>query len=463
MVDAFHREFPTEQERRRLDAILEKSDSFLNALPEDATDVDIAVLQPFETSLMELLFENDPSHVDANDQTFFIALKGIISYLVAMAHSRSRIHNAAHLMEAISKALQNRMETSVVGYGTITFKMISELRQTYWTARRNKSIADSRYSPSVISHPSFPVLRINNFPFAESIFAELMSLHAGELAYKIDVVDVPWSEVGMALYTNRIDVALYNGWVTDQIKGIEYKFDRKLIFRSEPLYRYKTFPIIQSLTENSAPPKICVPWKSDFEFVVRDNITQESNGIRAFRIEPTGDCLDPVRDINYCTTADEALEQVIIGKAKYCIVGGIQAHYACHHFSERIRMCTGIDWRSAPYGAKGNAHFWVAVDRRDQAQKLIASMVTIWNDHVARGWARVGNSNDLSMQRTRNALVEFINAQPHRVFVNNFEDLKKLISDHDDFQEDVGYGFYSPNADNLVESAAAAQAPSRSP
>jgi hypothetical protein len=350
---------------------------------------------------------------------FLAALKALIRYLTDTNKDESRLSRVHIVANTIALEIQNELGSAE--YGGINFNTVAEIKQAYWSA---KAKHDDRKE---LRHQSYDVLRINDVPFAESVFAKLMQEHTGELGYIIQVVNVEWSEVGAALRSNRIDVALYNGTIKNQLLGVEHRFDSKLILPSKRLYRYSQYPVLAS-TLPGAENKISVPFNSDFEVVIEDNV----KGGR-IRLGPR-ESIDAKNGVIYCSSADEALANVVDGKTKYCIVGALQRYHALKQFGKsRVRDVSLLDQslKTKKEESEADARFWVAADRRDDAKDIIAAMVAIWNKAVVREWNRIVYTIDPALKARQTEIIEFINAQQHKAFVERFDDLVQLISTHD--------------------------------
>ena len=155
--------------------------------------------------------------------------------------------------------------------------------------------------------PTHRVIRINDIPFAEAVFPELMSLYAHELGYTIEVVsDIAWSEVGAALFTNRIDAAIYNGSIRSNIENFRGVFDHKIIYESAHLFSYSKYVILESPNpQESIRHSFGVPWKSDFEDVVNQHLELVKH--RPSPLTPEGHLR--VRTLNLCATSQPPDQQ----------------------------------------------------------------------------------------------------------------------------------------------------------
>jgi hypothetical protein len=339
-------------------------------------------------------------------------------------------------------------ETLCEGFGekyfdvTIDFVTVSDLKQAYWSARRRRT---QRQRPR---HPTHRVIRINDIPFAEAVYPELMSIYANELGYTIEVIpNIEWSEVGAALFTGRIDVAIYNGSIKNRINEFATLFDHKIIYKSEPLFRYKDYIILEN-TASGDELSFGVPWKSDFEDVFREHWSEPKNDsdlVSYLTGVVYNEVVDPARKLpklpvtmRYCDSADQALQRVIDGHMRYCLVGGLQARYADSQFggrSDKVKLLQLGHLNRATQGSEDDhVRFWVAVDRKDQADTLLHAMAAIWNSHVVRQWDRIARSTTSTTSGIdvfQDKLVELVNAYPHQAFVKNFGELTSLVRRHD--------------------------------
>ena len=275
-----------------------------------------------------------------------------------------------------------------------------------------------------------------------------MSIYANELGYTIEVIpNIEWSEVGAALFTGRIDVAIYNGSIKNRINEFATLFDHKIIYKSEPLFRYKDYIILEN-TASGDELSFGVPWKSDFEDVFREHWSEPKNDsdlVSYLTGVVYNEVVDPARKLpklpvtmRYCDSADQALQRVIDGHMRYCLVGGLQARYADSQFggrSDKVKLLQLGHLNRATQGSEDDhVRFWVAVDRKDQADTLLHAMAAIWNSHVVRQWDRIARSTTSTTSGIdvfQDKLVELVNAYPHQAFVKNFGELTSLVRRHD--------------------------------
>jgi hypothetical protein len=410
-------------ERSRLQALLEACYKYFDDL----------ILGDLQKVISKNIFSTPPD--PPSGPIFLTALTALSRYLVDTNRDPDRLIHISTIINTFASEIKKRMGDRVE-YGGIHFETIAQIKQAYWSAKEGHRVRE-RAEQEAAWQTSCEIIRINEVPFAESVFTKLMQGHHGELGYVIQVVNIKWSEVGNALRTNRIDVALYNGAIKSQLAGIAHRFnDRKLIFPSHKLYRYKKYPVLAS-TLKGVPMKISVPFNSDFEFVIRENVR------RGKLVLPDRRRLAFSYDIFFSDSADAALADVVDGRAKYCIVGGLQEHYAIKEFGKsaspvHIKRIGYMDRRNNKDDAF--ARFWVAADRREEGKDIIDAIVAIWNHSVVQEWSRIANPTDPDKKVLHEELIEFINARKHLAFISNFNVLSDLIRNHDDALKQVDLG-----------------------
>ncbi len=350
------------------------------------------------------------------------AIQHVVSFLTDIASGEREVERVKDVAECFATAVQDKFDIALSGFGgsPIGFDTISKIKRAYWRAR------GAKFSHHTHSNPTHEVIRINDIPFAESVYPALLSRRSNDFGKTIIVEDVQWSDIGAALLNQKLDVALYNGSLRAQLKGVETLFARRLIYRSAPLIRYVGYEIIRRTHSEPSDFKLAVPWKSDFDEVVRQHIRKRGGlKLRSRQVQ--------VDDIAYLNSADQVLEHVVDGKIKYGIVGGLQSLYAQKQFVNvpspgtkfGITVQSSLDNLDIP---EANCYFWVAVERRDEAKRLLSAMTTLWNELAVREWEKVVNDPSHTIQ---NDLVEIVNLHPHRAFVDDFQMLHELITRHD--------------------------------
>ena len=370
---------------------------------------------------------------DARGRLFFGGLQSMISYFVASAFDAPSLGRVGDLVDIVAEVLQARLGDSVRGW-TISFETLSALRQCYWDARARKT------ARRIERNRTHRVIRINDIPFAEAIFPTLMSWHSDRFGYSIVIEDVPWSEVGASLINGRIDVAIYPSYIKAQMGSIETLFDRQSIYRSEPLLKYRDYPVIRNTHPRVGLSKLGVPHRSDFDPVLHHSA---KNGCIHFRKSwRERSSISVPSDIVFCKSADEVVARVVNGELEFGLVGGLQARYAVSQFGQSIRpgkpgkveLCTNLNGPDDD----GDCFFWVAVNRRDEAEMLVGAMVALWNELVFHGWQEVLASDGANEASDKPAipspqvqLVEMVNAHSHWSFVKDFDELRSLIVTHD--------------------------------
>lgn len=380
-----------------------------------------ASLKPLATSLFGA--SAAPTAANSQRRENLQAIQRIVELLTDISESHDELQRAKDVVDVLTGIVQESFGKELDGFGgAVGFDTISKIKSAFWSRRAKKLSTDNR------SSSTHRVIRINDIPFAESVYPALLSRASNDLGYSILVEDVAWSEIGAALYNQKIDVALYNGSLTTQLKSVETLFDRKLLYKSAPLIRYEGYEIIRCspYAGKIGLGKLGVPWKSDFEEVVKSRL--KKGPIRFQRLGAT----ISLNDLVYMPSADEVLEAVVDGKLEFGIVGGLQAEYAAKQFpwlksSSRTLKIKGQTLNLLPT-EKANCAFWVAVQRRDEAVSLLSAMTTLWNELVVRGWEHAINA---SVNAIQDELVSIVNEHPHRSYVDDFSALRALITKHD--------------------------------
>lgn len=448
------------EQLKTLRAVLEACQLFLEKKSSAKPDQVAAVEATLQATLHKLVATEIPGTPQSR-RTIILALENLIRFLVALAWGDrrrtldrtpevdeetkprdARIKDIGRLTDLIANLVKKRLAISDSCRSEL-FTTMARLKQAYWSKKKDLNGPLPR-------HPAYNVLRINDVPFAESVFVELLSHLASEAGYVVEVQNVAWSDVGMALHTGRINVALYNGSIIHQFPGIAHRFGRKLIYASNKLYKYQHYPILRAVEKTPrALNHIGVPFNSDFDDVIKTN----RDGKRLSLRTPRGLRWVRVDDITYCDSADEALDSVVSGKLKYCIVGALQSDYAARQFPAMVEEIGQVDRLPPAKDPKrkrmfqkirdedqGIVRFWAAVDRRDEAERIIGTMLAIWNNHVLRLWEKIGHGMKINVEKDEDRLLDFINAQPYRVFVDRFGSLKLLIDKHDGPLNPADYG-----------------------
>ena len=359
---------------------------------------------------------------------FFEAIRALIGYFVSSAASDNELLLVEELTNRICSATQKSLGRNLEGW-PVCFQNLAEIKQSYWDARASRVMHD------IARNRSHRVIRINDIPFAEAVFPALLSWHSNDNGYNVLIENVPWSEVGEALLTERIDVAIYPEYVTSQIKSIRLLFPEKMILRGPPLLEYRRYPVIRNTGLVEHPGRIAVPRHSDFELVIdeaksRGYLDLTKGAARGSRIRVGS-------GIDWHHSADAVMAAVINGKVEFGLVGALQACYATTEYERGIRdgehfkveLCAVLN-RSSP----NDCYFWAAPKKTNMAdgKKLLSAMTSMWNRQVVEGWKNLSSKHvsddDLKAQ---SRLVAMVNSQSHCSFVSSFEQLQDLIKSHD--------------------------------
>lgn len=374
------------------------------------------------------------------------ALQSLIGFLVAISRSHKELNLVHDIGESIVAIIQEDFGRPASGFGMeINFSILSELKAAIWTSR-----APGVFRPPITVNKTLKIIRINDIPFAESVYPVLLSRKANDLGHSIIVEDVEWTDIATALYTKKIDVALCNGPLKKQLANVltmagHRLSDIKNVFRSEPLMRYQHYPIIRrSKCQGTAQGKIGIPSNSDFEDVANQP-QYLRNGILVVPLKKNGDVIEfPNNKIVHMQSADDVLAHVVDGQLEYGLVGGLQARYATTQFAQRVaaksspksdnHFCVEQISSLTDETKDEGCRFWVMGKSRTEAAKLISIMVTLWNAQVGAGWKLACSDTDPDFQAE---LVEIVNCHRHRAFIKNFQMLKDLIDFHDDIFSDI--------------------------
>ncbi len=383
----------------------------------------------------------------------FLGVVARIDYLVATAETPEEVKLVGDIVSQIVDAIfdESKLNDSKYGryspqFGYLNFTTVTMLKQTYWEARQRK-ILNSKIPSRRRPGSTDKLIRVNDVPFAEAVHPELIARYAPHLGYTIDVVrGIDPSEIGTALYTNRIDVAFYNGSIKKQFRGLSKRFEERLIFHTGILFHYQDYPILQNPTvtaaNTSAFKKIGVPGRSDFEDVIASHRGRKSRffnlPLKSLLSQKSRNLVIEESDIVYLSSADEALERLTNGELQYCITGGLQGEYASKKFGSRAHLLGYLNGAKSHTERDDNgARFWAAVQSRHQAEALLYPMIEIWNEHVVGRWAGIVSGLGSEMRNFREDLVTLVNAGDHRAFVDDFDMLNELITRHEHKRDSI--------------------------
>jgi hypothetical protein len=428
----------------------------------------VASLNRIRTRFQELtagenLARWDDSLQSAGRPRLFQQLIPAIAYFIAVSTSRTEVEAYGRIVDAICDTILEKCKIPKYGnyskdLGRLNFTAVTLIKQAYWSARSKWKpaaavLADHRPD----EHTTNRVIRVNDAPFAEAVHPDLMARYAHQQGYAIEVVGhVNWSDVAMALHTNRIDVAFYNGSIKSQFRALVKRFDPKLVFQTGPLFYYRRYPILK-FSDEARGHKVGVPWRSDFEAVVLSHKkasdqklrTKDKNFFELRTKDKYGRAYKQVKllrddGVVYVPSADLALERMVNGDFQFCITGGLQAQYALRQFSNRAQFWGYVDRATRSERTARDARlddsavcFWAAVERRQDAEALLYPLIEIWNNHVVGRWPAIVSGVGTEMTLLRDALVDLVNSYDHCAFLRDFDELKALIALHDEKREDV--------------------------
>jgi len=307
----------------------------------------------------------------------------------------------------------------------INFDDISKVRQSYWN--RQKPI-------SCINHKTHTTIRINSVPFAEGALIYMLAYYAHEYAINLEIVDTAWKDVGAALLTGKIDVAIYNEKITDQFSRHHKLIRSRLFYRTQKVFTYKGYFLLGSTG-------------SDFKAVVKKKEFTEKNRV-AVVLNSDSENIFKI----YCDTTlgrdvyeklvmpakspDSAIKSVVNGECNFCIAGGIHTEYVNQHFKDII----GTQINKDEFDTEVEVFFWSVSSKKQQSEKILRDIASLWGE-VHDGWFSVKKGiedEDLSL---REGCVAHVNRQPNQAFVTEkehdddtivcpFDVLSKLIDDH---------------------------------
>jgi hypothetical protein len=322
------------------------------------------------------------------------------------------------------------------GSKSVSFNDIYQVRQAYWAHQEP-------YNPD--KHRMHRTIRINGMPFAEGVLVYLMEHYAHQYAINLEIIDIPWRDVGAALLTNKIDVAFYNETITKQMESLHRLMDNRLLFRSDKAFTYKKYYFLSKTANPVEPdlasmnePNIAVVSNSDYVDVLA-NWCEKKLGENKWN-EAFQRVMVPVR------SPDEAFRMVVDGEVTYCIAGGIHAQYAKQAFPQLFNTPHEI----TNINIETDVFFWTASSRADNCKKTLSDMISLWIQ-VKNEWLTIKNGQDADNKRLRSHCVTYVNRQPNEAFVicttkAECDDLfttnlASLISNHDEFHVPKAGGF----------------------
>lgn len=355
---------------------------------------------------------------------FYESVRAMIAYLASIADMEQQ-RRVREITELICRAAQSSFGEYLNGW-RVSLHSISKIRQTYWDSLRAREI------PELIPNDVGRVVRINDIPFAEAIFPALLSSETRN-GLSVVIEDVEWPDVGRALASGRIDVAIYPTQIREQLRNVSVERRRGSLYRSAPLLAYRDYPVIRNTGAVVEPSKLAYPRGSDFGNVIRDNSVQGSLSL----VSGNGSTFDVTLDKFLYRSADEVMARVVDGRVEYGLVGGLQAHYATRHHGSgtnlglpfTIEVYTQLNLKRA-----NSAYFWTMAQCQEEADYIINLMIDQWNELFVMNWPDLGAEGlqvPANIRKSREKLLTIVNCQSHWSFVDDFADLRTLINEHD--------------------------------
>jgi len=272
-------------------------------------------------------------------------------------------------------------------------------------------------------------------PFAEGALIYLLQHYAYDFAINLEIVDVKWSEIGSALLTGKIDVAVYTDVIKDQIKASRWLLDNRQIYSSEAVFCYNGYFILHP---NTAPNPLPNPLK-----VAVASHSDHHEALQTWMRSPNKYVVEQIP----VDTPDDALALFLDkeGDCNACFCGHLHKYFA-----EKITpgALSKIDIGENKDEAVG-IKMWTVARTRSEAEDRLEKVVSVWN-RVKDEWDRIKHGVGSGLEDLRKDCVAHVNRQPNRVFVHegsdeeDFKKLCKLIDDHNELK--------APDAGGITES-----------
>ncbi|MEE9426065.1 MAG: hypothetical protein V3V18_13975 [Methylococcales bacterium] len=372
------------------------------------------------------LATKDPDKKGALKKELIDELKHLVSHYAKKECIGPQV--ADYILDELANSLITQSTTTEIN-NPIKFDDISDVRQAYWDRRKhNDKILRAD------KHRMHRTIRINGMPFAEGVLVYLMEYYADNFAINLEIIDIPWRDVGTALLTNRIDVAFYNKSIEEQMKGLHRLLDNRLLFRSDKVFTYKTYYFLSKTTNPKKPDLSNMTEPSIAVVSYSDHVEVLTNWCKFFYPDdwkkPFERAVFPVR------SPDEALRMVVDGVATYCIAGGIHAQYASNSFPGLLQQDAISKCHVTP------VYFWTVSSRADDCKRILKDMISLWIQ-VESEWLTLKNGQDANNKDLQSRCVTYVNRQPNQAFVIpggdiQYDDLftknlAQLINKHDVF------------------------------
>lgn len=352
---------------------------------------------------------------------FVRALGNAIFYHVSNEPDEKRAEQLLAIVAEVVKITGAR----IGDFEGIDFKRITGVDRAYWIGRQN------RFEHHVgLPRPTyeFHLTRINGLPFAEGVYGELMAVDAADANTRvddmiIDTVPIPWQRVGAGLKNGFIDVAIHNETIVPFLER-HLQAENLGLFRSSELFSYHNYPLVHNeRTKGQKSKYIAVPKETDFEKVYHEaerdssRYTPEPLSLRISDLEP-----------DWVESSDIALEKLANAECGFALVGAVHAGFAERRFPN-IKRYGFLD----SSGGGTAVHAYVLGRDVDKAREALHTLVEAWNS-VANTILRFTSYTSASLPK---GVLERLNSRAKQVFVDDEQDLKKLIRKHNLLKDKV--------------------------
>lgn len=399
----------------------------------------IYCLLPYVHEGME--YSTDPDYKDLGNKEFFSVIAELTSSLIAGCDNNKSINNGLiddikRLIEHYSRHDKGEMLLDRIIEGfcntrkshkssndnlNFSFEIITDLRQAYWSGRKPKPITTKN---------THKTIRINGLPFAESAYIYYLSECASELGINLEIIDVPWNEVGLALLTERIDIAVHNdSLLREQLPNHRRLAQNRILYCSDTILEYKNyFRLTHKVRDNIKKPCIALVIDSDHHLVfiewLNENRETFLNDINypLDQYKSNDDLILPV------SNPDLAVAEFLDGGVAECLVGGIHNKYLCKEFNSEVNS-RNLD-RTLPI----NVFFATLVNSEKNARNTLLDIISSWRQ-VEKNWKWIRNGMLDEVVELKKRIVAHVNRQPHRAFIPNFDALHDLLAENNELKQ----------------------------
>lgn len=298
-----------------------------------------------------------------------------------------------------------------------SFLCIAALRQAFWEnlqpMPRNTNKTDR-------------TIRINGLPFAESAYIYYLSECASDFDVNLEIIDVPWNEVGLSLLTGRIDIAIHNKSLWENQLPIYKKLaQNRMLYRSESIFQYHFYCRLCH-KDKGRIKKNCIAIVKDSDHCsvfkewtkVEKNLTSFLSSINY----PNPDAAKPGCDyILPVSSADAAVAAFLDEGIAECLVGGIHKHYIKSEFNSEIDtiILTGLP--------STEIYFTTLANSAKLAENNLADVISSWKK-VVNDWDWIKNGLPEETQALQIRILAHVNRQPYKAFISDFNQLHDLLS-----------------------------------